>query len=685
MTERQTEVAPDEASDLVARPLPDEFVRWQLDARLATLDRIARGEHIPMFGAHLPVLVSHDPDGRFPAQTANKGVGFLPSEEWLAYYTSLFRDVLARSAARPAEETRPERLLAIRLFYEHAERMDLRRLGLLEIFEGATYRNLRRDHRATLHYTDGGPDYRSFQLNGCVEIVGPGDPRYDLIVAARHLFEVEAFHIRQPAYPWAYVLSVVEVYDKTPRHGRAGTLLGGETATTPAPTASAGPVTGPSSVPGRAVPLDGAARPVADAETGAEASLQRPVAIRDVLVAIDNSRYSRWCRDAAIRIGAQFGSTLVGAHVYAARLHDQRFRQMEAGLPERYQRPGVLERQRDIHDSLITTGLELISDSYLATLEGPARDAGLRWRGKLMEGRHHVELLRDVAAERYDLVVLGARGLGEDPAAALVPLGSVTERVLRGSRSDVLVVKDERPLERRIVVAIDGSPASFGALRAAVALAARLGGTVEAVAAVDPDFHRRAFRGLAGVLSEEAGRRFRFREQERLHEEIIDAGIARIYRDHLELARSIARRDGLEIATTLLEGKAYPAIVAHLSGVEATLVALGRAGSHATTLHEIGSSAENLARLAPCHVLVSARRFDPFLGGHVPGVASGAVPADGRAALRWTADALAGLERIPASVRSFAKSAVESLARERGSAEVTPEVMRDARDRLGMP
>lgn len=662
MTERSAPVAPDPAAVPVARPLPDEFVRWQLGARLAMLDRVARGEQIPMFGAHLPVLVSHDPEGRFPAQTANKGVGFMPSDEWLAYYASLFRDVLGRSEGRPAEATRADRLLAIRLLYEHPERMDLRRLGLLEMFEGATFRNLRRDGRATLHYTDSGPEYRSFQLNGWVEVAGPGDPRYEVILAARLLFEMEAFHIRQPAYPWAYVFSVVEAYDKTPRHGRAGTL----------------------------VSVDGAAPSTAGAEPQAGISRgdgPRPtVAIRDVLVGLDNSRYSRWCGDAAIRIAAAFGSTVIGAHVYAARLHDRRFREMEAGLPDRYHLPGVLERQREVHGSLISTGLELISDSYLAALERPARDAGVAWRGKRLEGKHHAELLRDIAAERYDLVVLGARGLGEDPGAAtLAPLGSVSERVLRRSRSDLLIVKDDRPLERKIVVGIDGSPGSFGALRTAVALAARLGGTVEAVAVVDPDFHRRAFRGLAGVLSEEAGRKFRFREQERMHEEIIDAGIARIYRDHLGVALRIARHDGLEIVTTLLEGKAYPAILAHAGRVEATLVAVGRAGAHAAAAGEIGSNVENVARLAPCHVLVSARRFDPVSAGAREADARSGVPDSDGGGARWSAEALASLEHIPPSVRSFAKSAIEGLARERGTSEITPDVMRDARDRLGMP
>jgi hypothetical protein len=56
---------------------------------------------------------------------------------------------------------------------------------------------------------------------------------------------------------------------------------------------------------------------------------------------------------------------LVGCHVYAAKLHDYRFRQMEYTLPEEYIDEVELERQRKIHDSLITMGLKLISDSYL--------------------------------------------------------------------------------------------------------------------------------------------------------------------------------------------------------------------------------------------------------------------------------------------------------------------------------
>ena len=65
------------------------------------------------------------------------------------------------------------------------------------------------------------------------------------------------------------------------------------------------------------------------------------------------------------------------------------------------------------------------------------------------------------------------------------------------------------------------------------------------------------FNGIVDVLSEQAAKVFRFKEQEQLHEEIIDTGLAKIYQLHLEVARQIADEDGVEIQLTLLPGKAF--------------------------------------------------------------------------------------------------------------------------------
>ncbi|MFQ5592820.1 MAG: universal stress protein, partial [Anaerolineae bacterium] len=252
----------------------------------------------------------------------------------------------------------------------------------------------------------------------------------------------------------------------------------------------------------------------------------------------------------------------------------------------------------------------------------------------------------------------------------------VTERVARRSKTDLLVVKSVIPIGGKIVVAVDGSPQSFAGVRLAVALAEATGATVEAVAAFDPHFHTVAFRRLEGVLSEEAGQVFRFKEQEKLHNEIIDKGIARIYRDHLETARRIAADDGAGIDMTLLEGKPWPAILAHLEKVQPSLLVVGRLGVHADESLDLGATAENLLRLAPCHVLLVAREFNP--------TQDEAALEAGAQRLPWTAEALERLQNVPEFARSFARKAIDDYARERGLSQVTPEIMAEARERIGM-
>src|SRR5579864_6429412 len=96
-----------------------------------------------------------------------------------------------------------------------------------------------------------------------------------------------------------------------------------------------------------------------------------------IFVPVDNSEYSNAAGDLSLALAKAFGSEVVGSHVYAARMHDVRFKQMEFTLPEEYREENELERQRKIHDSLITMGLELISDSYLDVLRNKACEMGV--------------------------------------------------------------------------------------------------------------------------------------------------------------------------------------------------------------------------------------------------------------------------------------------------------------------
>jgi len=139
---------------------------------------------------------------------------------------------------------------------------------------------------------------------------------------------------------------------------------------------------------------------------------------------------------------------------------------------------------------------------------------------------------------------------------------------------------------------------------------------------------------IAKVLSEEAGKIFRFKQQEELHEKIIDDGLSKIYRGHLQVSKKIAGDRGVEVKTTLLPGKPYNAILEYLRKERPDLLILGKVGIHKDDRLDIGSNAENLLRLAPCHIILTSRRFVP------------PVDAVAQEAVSWTKEAEARMERV---------------------------------------
>jgi nucleotide-binding universal stress UspA family protein len=180
---------------------------------------------------------------------------------------------------------------------------------------------------------------------------------------------------------------------------------------------------------------------------------------KSIYVPVDNSDHSNRAVACALGLGKAYSAKLVGCHVYAAKLHDYRFRQMEYTLPEEYIDEVELERQRKIHDSLITMGLKLISDSYLDGMSRLCRESSLEFEPRMMDGKHHAEILKDLDGSQHDLVVIGALGIGRARDSVI---GSVCERVARQADRDVWVVKhvpepDEADRDT-ILVGVDGGP-----------------------------------------------------------------------------------------------------------------------------------------------------------------------------------------------------------------------------------
>ncbi len=292
-----------------------------------------------------------------------------------------------------------------------------------------------------------------------------------------------------------------------------------------------------------------------------------------IYVPVDNSEHSNACEVFGVQLGKAFNAKVAGSHVYAAALHDTRFKQMEFTLPEEYKEETELEKQRRIHDALITRGLQLISDSYLDRMEKMADEAGVEFVRLRADGRNFEEIVREIDEGDYQLVLMGALGQG---AVRQSTAGSVCERTMRRTKRNYFVIRDPEmaTLEAggSIVVTLDGSAGSWGGLQAALALAKVDGQPARTIE-------------IVSVATAQ-------------DEELIEA--------HLRLARNVVRAAGLKVRTTLLDGKPAEALVEHLCETTPWVVVAGRTGLDAEADEdELGSVMQQLVRRAPCNVLVS--------------------------------------------------------------------------------
>ena len=409
---------------------------------------------------------------------------------------------------------------------------------------------------------------------------------------------------------------------------------------------------------------------------------------KKIFIPLDNSKYSKYCEELAISIAKKSNSELVGGHVYAASLHHKRFKEMEVGLPEKYKEESELKKQREYHNSLIGRGLRMISDSYLDSLERKSKEQNIPFARNIKEGKNYIQLVEDINSNDYDLVIIGVRGLGEVEENAI---GSVCERVVRRINTDVLIVKNEKPLEGRVIVTVDGSEQSFRAVEMASDLAVKYNLELEAVSVYDPHYHHVAFNGIAKILSGEMGEVFKSDEQEKLHEDVIDKGLEKIYQGHLESALKKVMKSGIELKTTLLEGKPYDQILKYIDKVKPSLLVLGRTGIHAIDGLDLGSATENILRNAKCNVLITKSRqkveTNPFyedeeiVKKEIMREQAAEEQAVTTVAVSWTDDANTLISKVPAFVRPMVVGEVENYARTKGSSEITKEIVEEVKSK----
>ena len=324
---------------------------------------------------------------------------------------------------------------------------------------------------------------------------------------------------------------------------------------------------------------------------------------RTIYVPVDNSEHSNRAIEIAIELGRRSRAALVGCHVYAARLHDYRFKQMEFTLPEEYLEENELERQRRIHDSLITMGLQLITDSYLDVMQQRCEAADVPFERKMFDGKHYTVIADDIAASGYGLVIIGALGMG---AVKESVIGSVCERVMRRIATDALVVHDTTPLGKQlagggILVAIDGSARGFAALQTAMEIGHLMDSPVQ-VATVTETF------------PDEANREARAAGQKAISQSLLERAVA-LTAVSASVEPSVDQQaptpapdlESNSVRTMLLEGKPFEQILRCADQQQPWLLVLGRngAGTDDDSM-ELGSCAENVLRLASCNVLLCA-------------------------------------------------------------------------------
>lgn len=140
--------------------------------------------------------------------------------------------------------------------------------------------------------------------------------------------------------------------------------------------------------------------------------------MKKILVATDASEYSRQALKTALVLARKFQSEIELLFVmYRPLVYDVNQLDMDLLSPDLLAESGEM--------------------ALKATLEG-IDVTGVTLTTKILQGKPANMILREIESENIDLVVMGSHGYGAISGAIL---GSVSQRVLHGSKCSVLIAK----------------------------------------------------------------------------------------------------------------------------------------------------------------------------------------------------------------------------------------------------
>jgi nucleotide-binding universal stress UspA family protein len=137
---------------------------------------------------------------------------------------------------------------------------------------------------------------------------------------------------------------------------------------------------------------------------------------------------------------------------------------------------------------------------------------------------------------------------------------------------------------RKILVAYDGSDGAKKALRAGIDLAKRYGAELHSVAVVEKLPHFAATVGEVKEALRELTTRYEWISQE---------------------AARVAKDQGVELRTKVTPGHEVEAVVDYAREGKFDLLVIGFSGHSHAFGRVMGGTAQNLARLAPCTVMIA--------------------------------------------------------------------------------
>jgi nucleotide-binding universal stress UspA family protein len=190
-----------------------------------------------------------------------------------------------------------------------------------------------------------------------------------------------------------------------------------------------------------------------------------------------------------------------------------------------------------------------------------------------------------------DLVVMGTHGAS---GFEHLVLGSVTEKVLRRSRSPVLTVPPRVPRAselpfKHVLCAVDFSESSLAAVRYAGSLAEESGATLTLLHVLEWPWEEPPPPALEELPPEQAAALGEFRRY--------SEATARAQLESLVPAR------GSAVAVRVENGKPYVQVLRVANEGRADLVVIGVRGRHSLDMTLFGSTANHVVRLATCPVL----------------------------------------------------------------------------------